>query len=1046
MPLQRQVVELSVAKGMNQGVDRRILPNDEWARLVNVVTDQQGAAHKRPGYGALPSTVAPGDVVFPAVVQWADARQGEMVIRGDSPGGPPSFTVEREWSWAPSLQAWHEVDYVTTCATSSSNVTTVPSGAVLPKVAVTADAIEVWCWQDGGAFGGASFLGPRFLWRDSATGAVLHPEDTRALNWVTQKVVAIGSEAYLLGNVVAGTAVDAVRISPLTDAVSVVGAIATLSPVIGAVQAWDAAPLDAGRFLLATAGPLFGQLTIATYDAGGAVVETNTLTLGAQVVRISVTGTAGTGFRVCYGINVAGFTVHVAAFGDGVGIPLLWNTVVGNLAALAYVAVGMDVGANVSALWQADVTTGVPLFCQQVSPAGALVGFVLETANTVLRSKPFAFKNRLYAIASPRRLPTPALSPVSASVNTGEFYSLNLCQNAQNTAYIRGWNIEGVFGEGMAFAAFVDQFGILNQPILGDVPALAATRFLAAIELQQLPILLDAKNTSYAVGVTFDFAPQQSACPLGTQYQNCLARSGAQVGWCDGEQEVELGYEQFPRLREVSQAAGSVPAGTYLYQACYEWTDAQGNRHLSDVAALDLSVTVAGSKDVTLSITTLGSTRKGRVSQGANRDVQIAVFRTDISGQIFFRLTPPNFGILNDPTVPTVAFVDTTAVAAALGFGQLYTSGDALANRTLPGSLCVISWNNRLWSASADDGKTLWFSKLAVQNEAPGFSEALTLRVDDATDSIVAFGAMDDKLIVFTGERMYYVSGDGPNDTGEGGAFNGPIRIASDGGCVDARSVVSYPNGVMYGSPSGIYECSRAAQVTPKGLPVLNETTDCTYLSTWLDAPNKRIYWLVTGGSAAEYTGPRLLVFDYAFEVWTIFVPYRNVEVPEPDPTLTAQLMWQGHHLWATSARVAQAGAGFTPWTDSGVWFEGFYESPWVKTSGVSGYSRAYRVTVTGKMFSSHTITLDVLTDYDESTVQQSRSWVSSSLQNLPVERVQLHLKAQLGTAYKIRLYDSKPAMTDRGIGPIGGFDVASVAFEIGVKPGSARLPSTNRG
>ena len=360
----------------------------------------------------------------------------------------------------------------------------------------------------------------------------------------------------------------------------------------------------------------------------------------------------------------------------------------------------------------------------------------------------------------------------------------------------------------------------------------------------------------------------------------------------------------------------------------------------------------------------------------------------------------------------------------------------------------MTAWNNRLWSASADDGKTLWFSKLGVVGEAPGFSEALTLRVDDAVDSVVAFGVMDDKLVVFTGSRIYYVSGDGPNDTGAGGTFNGPVRIAADGGCIDARSVVSYPGGVFYASPSGLFEVSRSLQVSAKGLPVLTETTGCEYLSAWLDAVNKRILWLVRGGDGAKYEGPRVIVYDYAFDVWSLWIPYAGARTGSaPDPNLSAQCVWSSVHMWTSLSLVGQQSAGATPWLDmTGAYFRGSYTSPWVKLSGVAGYARAYRVTLTGKSFSNHTVNMFVYTDYDETIARQQRTWVSTTLQNAPtVERVQLHLKAQLCTAVKVEIFDSAPAI-DSGSGPIGGFDLASLAFEVGVKGGSPRLPSTNRG
>ena len=1048
-PLVRQVLELPVLKGMDQGIDRRLLPADGgFARLENVVVDHQGAAHKRSGYGALPTDVVPSSFpgsLFPAIVSWMDVRQDEMVIRGRRSGAvfPWGQTIDREWSWSPQLAGWKEVDYVTTCSTSSESITNVAAGAVLPRVCITSDFCEVWLWQQGQTLGTNTFIGPYFKAIDTTTKATIHSEDFfPGANWIEQKCVAVDTTAVFLGNKNLSVNIEHLTYTPSTDVTAGAGIIA----VTNYVGAWDACEVDAGRFALVYNGPGASDITISTYTAAGVVVQTNTITVANNVRRLSIAALAGVGFRVVYGTWNGAFDVVELAFAD-ITLALQWSTVLstGLLTTIAYVAVAMDATAGSVGLWQDTVTGGDPVFSQQLAPGGALTGVLMTTAGTVLRSKPFAVLNRFYAIADP--------------YHTGDFYTLNLCV-APVSEGPQGWAVEGIFGEGQAYTAFVDQSTVNDAQILPEVPQIRGTRWLAPIELQraagtELVPGFVTTNASYAAGVTFDFADQQAGCPLGVQYQNCLARSGAQVGWYDGESDTELTFVQRPHMVFLPPLVpGAIPAGTYVYKAVFEWIDDQGNLHQSDTSdEMTVTIPAGPAQNVSFTVTMLGTTRKGRDSQGKSRSVQLAIYRTESPGTIFYRLFPPGAAsfngtsLLNDTTIPFRTYTDNVPSSLALGFGQIYTSGEVLANRTLPGSTCVTAWGNRLWSASADDSKTLWFSKLTVQGEGPGFSEALTLRVDDAIDSVTAMAPMDDKLVIFTGQRIYYVSGDGPNDTGAGGVFNGPNRVTTDAGCVDARSVVSYPNGVFYASPAGIYEISRSLQVTPKGLPVLDETTGCAYLSTWLDAVNKRILWLVTGGSEAPYTGPRVLVYDYAFDVWCVWIPYQGARIgSSPDASLSAQVIWEGQHLWSTFFAVQQQGIGPAPWLDNGAYFRGFYESPWIHMAGVAGYQRCYRITVTGREFSAHNLVLEVLTDYDEATVLQTRAWDAATLQNAPrVERVSLHVRPQLSTAIKIRLYDTAPAV-DAGAGPIGGFDMAGIAFEVGVKGGSARLPATNRG
>jgi hypothetical protein len=1033
-PLQRQLLEINVAKGMNQGIDRRVLPADQWARLVNVVVDKQGAAHNRPGYGLMSQTVlSPGGATFPQTATWTDTRLDELLIRGKD----PISKLERIYSFSPAISAWKDVDYATTVAHESTNVSTLTSGAVLPRVCVSADGIETWMWAKG-----SSVEGPVYLTRDTLTKAVLHVEADAGYAWTIQKILSIGHHAMFLGSL-SGHGFEFVSYDPRTGA-DLPNAPGTLAASLFSFELWDACEVDAARFAAVHVGPLDTDITISTYDVTGTVVQGRTLHAGAVVKRVSIAAVAGVGFRVVFAL--ASNDIYMAGFSDAPGIPLLWTTTsLDTPAAVAYVAAGMrDTGDGV-AVWQESIanTPGpTPLFAQDVTPGGTF-NFLLRlaTANTILRSKPFAVNDGFYAVCSP--------------YVTGTFFTLNLLRYTALTIGNRTMGCEGIFGEGAAYLAQQEIVSIENAPLFAEVPSTGLHSRLYAAELRNPPLLDLNTANSYVVGTELDFETQ-SASPRGVAAQACIARSGSQVSWYDGESEVELSFTQRPRVSAVATGAGNVDAGAHIYQAVYEWIDGQGNKHVSEPSD-PFSVTLVGASTVTVTATTLGTTRKGRASQGEQRHVQVAFFRTTVNGEILYRITPPNQGVTSDPTVVTVSFVDNVSDVNVVGeaFGQIYTSGEILPNGTLPGVRCVESFGSRLWAASAEDGKTIYFSKSFVVNEAPAFSDGLTLRVDDAPDSIVAMAALDDKLIVFTGERIYYVSGDGPNDTGLGGSFNGPNRVAADAGCVDARSVVSVPGGVFYASPAGIYHLDRALEVTPKGLPVLDETTGCTYLGTVLDSVEKRVLFLVTGGTDAVYAGPRVLVYDYAFDIWTIWIPYTqdrsDPTTTIPDDTLRSQAVWLGYHVWTTNglseADVWQQGTGPTPWLDGEWFFPAQYESPWVHVAGIAGFQRTYRVTATGAQFSNHAIQMDVLCDYDESTVYQSRAWDASSLVGAPaLERMQLHLRPQLAAAIKIRLASTAVAGDPSGAGPIGGFDLAALTFEIGVKPNSARLPPQNRG
>jgi len=144
---------------------------------------------------------------------------------------------------------------------------------------------------------------------------------------------------------------------------------------------------------------------------------------------------------------------------------------------------------------------------------------------------------------------------------------------------------------------------------------------------------------------------------------------------------------------------------------------------------------------------------------------------------------------------------------------------------------------------------------------------------------------------------------------------------------------------------------------------------------------------------------------------------------------------------------VREAGAG-EPGLDDLVYPVATLETPWVHVGGVAGFQRLRRVTIVGEKLSYHACKLEFFVDFNDSTAVQSVTFdagSASTIEGLPVERLQVHVARQKSAAVKVRISSLPPAAGAIVSSPVG-FDLAAVQFEIGVKPPGSRLPTTNKG
>jgi hypothetical protein len=624
------------------------------------------------------------------------------------------------------------------------------------------------------------------------------------------------------------------------------------------------------------------------------------------------------------------------------------------------------------------------------------------------------------------------------------------------------------------------------DPIVGSPTQLAAITHPNAVPVQYFrfpttwqPVEVDLRGVVFdspqavlltgpgkigtrVLSVALDTAAPSPHARQAVASQACLALSGGFTGWYDGTTYAELSFAHRPQLIDVQigGAGATFPIGTYLYAAVFEWYDDEGNFHQSEPSYLTPADVTVAATNILIQVATLGATNKGDATNSLGRPVQVALFRSLQNGTELFRLLPQQQGLKNDPSVNHLTYTDSTTDAQLLAnaYGILYTFGGTLPSQTLAGPPTVATHGGRLWAVDPTDTKTVLFSKGLVSGEAPGFNRALAIRIDDSPSRIEAMASLDDKLVLFTATQVYYVSGDGPGDTGAGPQYQ-VVRVAADGGCVDPRSVLGYPSGVFYQSGGGLRKIDRALTDGEVGEvrqlfaqtrdPAGDGHTAPIVLASCLDASRRRCRWLTrrtdtVGGVSAPRTV--YVVFDYSLNLWTTEEPWKSDRGIRSTDLALASGFWAGQHVqWITAGVVVQ-GQNTNPGCDDAAWFTSTVRTPWFHAGNVAGYQRATWLSLIGERYGYCSLDWAVFTNYSEVAKQTHRFDLSSTspVVGRPYLTLELHIAPQRAAAHSFQVSDAP--VDGSHLPSYGGVLLSALRVDVGVYPRKTLTSPLNKG
>jgi hypothetical protein len=517
--------------------------------------------------------------------------------------------------------------------------------------------------------------------------------------------------------------------------------------------------------------------------------------------------------------------------------------------------------------------------------------------------------------------------------------------------------------------------------------------------------------------------------------------SGACPFLFDGVSLIEEGFHHYPEAPTVGDTAtaGGPAAGTYQFLTRFEWTDETGVVHRS-APGIPVSFTTAGAVNINVGPSCCMLTE--RLPTKGRAEVRLVVYRTVKDGStVFYRLTEAVSGkdsVPNDPSFSSVNFRDnsTDATITTKESVVLEDAGGPLGALPAPALSHICAHQQRLFGVSAERDEVAYSTAVPLPEELAAGTAILSntefrLKVPQDGGDLMAVASLDDKLVIFRRFKRYVVFGEGPNTLGAGSTYTDPQPQPDDAGCIDANSVVSTPNGIMFHSQKGYY--------------LLDRGLNLSYVGADVEAYNaftvRRAILVPTQNHVRFLLGATVLVYNYEFNRWAVWTgaTYLDACILYGLTTpVVALLKSDGQINYEDGISLVDGNGG------SSSAYTLSFDTPWLKTGGIAGFQRVRWVTLIGDLVDSFggsvSVRLSFLYDYDDNTAASDAvtlAFSTSGGEANPVPVLLRHKPArQKCVALKIRVTEVTPDTYAR-------LAFSVLRLEVGVKRGSAKLPAT---
>lgn len=391
-------------------------------------------------------------------------------------------------------------------------------------------------------------------------------------------------------------------------------------------------------------------------------------------------------------------------------------------------------------------------------------------------------------------------------------------------------------------------------------------------------------------------------------------------------------------IPDGSQVIADLGNGTYKLDQLATSTNAN-TMYSRDVFSYDVSVRC------------LSLTNKNNVS--------VVLYRTTINGSIFYRCSSPTVLTYNNRFFGFVNIVDTMSDYELRSQEQLYTVGGEVENIAAPSPEILVTYKNRLLNFPKDNPLEFWYSKQITSGFPVEFSDSFIQQFSEIGGPATAAAVLDEKLIIFKENRIFYMLGEGPAPNGTANDFTTVQLITSDVGCNNKNSIVNTSEGVMFQSNKGIYLLDRSLGVSYIGYSVEDLTTQRVISANVLLLQDQVRFAMEDG---------TILCYDTFQKQWSVFSGEGD-SINEVDSEIINEKY--------TFVNVDGVVKKETPFlysdyrTVSGVQTQTYIpismDTSWISLAALEGYQRIYEFIFLGNYVSNHTVNIQVYYDFNES-------------------------------------------------------------------------------
>lgn len=499
--------------------------------------------------------------------------------------------------------------------------------------------------------------------------------------------------------------------------------------------------------------------------------------------------------------------------------------------------------------------------------------------------------------------------------------------------------------------------------------------------------------------------------------------NGGFLGMYDGAQFVENNFFLYPdNVEVIGSGSGLLAAGTYYYQATYQWTDAQGNFYES-APSIPVGVTVGATAATIVSVPNPRITYKTVANP-----IRVALYRWSTGQQVYYQVFPPTVLDSSSFNLDSTPFFDQKADSQIIGNTIIYTNGGVVEDANGPNSTAMTLFDDRLWMIDAEDQNLLWYSKQVIEKTPVEMSQLFTLFIaptvgaEGPTGVCKCIFPMDDKLIISKKGALYYINGIGPDNTGANSQYSQPILITSSIGCDNQKSFVLTPMGLMFQTvDKGIWLLGRDLSTQYIGEDVDTFSTARVLSAVNIPNTNQVRFALSTGVD---------LMYDYLVKQWGTF---------DGSPSISSTIYNRLQTKLSSGGQVTQETIGTYLDGTQAVVMQ--FQTGWLNFSAIETYKRIYEMYLLGNFSSPHTIGIQIAEDYDPQVIQSVAFQPTNTVgSGSSVEQWEINFKKQQCQSVQITLTETSSSTAGAGL------TISGINFTVGGKqPYPKNIPPKNR-